>query len=59
MAQRVGNLTGIHENVGSIPGPARWVKGSSTPASGGVGGRCGSDLALLWLWYRSAAAAPI
>ena len=27
--------------------------------SGGVGHRCGSDLALLWLWYRLAAIAPI
>ena len=25
----------------------------------GVGPRCGSDLALLWLWCRPAAAAPI
>ena len=25
----------------------------------GVGGRCSSDLALLWLWRRSAATAPI
>ena len=25
----------------------------------GVGGRCGSDPALLWLWHRSAATAPI
>jgi len=25
----------------------------------GVGRRCGSDLALLWLWCRPAAAAPI
>ena len=25
----------------------------------GVGHRCGSDLALLWLWRRLAAAAPI
>ena len=25
----------------------------------GVGRRRGSDLALLWLWYRPAAAAPI
>ena len=24
-----------------------------------VGHRCGSDLALLWLWYRPAATAPI
>ena len=27
--------------------------------SSGVGCRCGSDLALLWLWYRPAATAPI
>ena len=25
----------------------------------GVGRRCSSDLALLWLWYRLAAVAPI
>ena len=25
----------------------------------GVGGRCGSDLALLWLWHRLAAVVPI
>ena len=25
----------------------------------GIGLRCGSDLALLWLWHRQAAAAPI
>ena len=25
----------------------------------GVGHRCGSDLALLWLWHRPAASAPI
>ena len=26
VAQRVKNLTSIHENVGVIPGPAQWVK---------------------------------
>ena len=25
----------------------------------GIGGRCGSDLALLWLWHRQVATAPI
>ena len=40
-----------HEVAGLIPGLAQWVTG--------VGSRCGSDLALLWLWYRPVAVALI
>ena len=37
VAQRVKNLTSVHEDVGSIPGLTQWVK----------------DLVLLGLWCRS------
>ena len=43
VAQRVTNPTSIHEDVGSIPGLAHWIK----------------EPALLLLWCRPAAAAPI
>ena len=43
VAQHPANPTSICENEGSIPGLAQWVK----------------NLALLWLWWRPAAAAPI
>ena len=53
------NPISIHEDVGSIPGLTQWVEGSNVAVSCGVGRRCGSDLALLWLWCRPAATAPI
>ena len=59
VAQWIENPTSIHENAGSIPGLTQSVKGSDIAVNCGVGRRHISDLSLLWLWHRLAAAAPI
>ena len=48
------NLTSIQEDAGLIPGGLRI-----SPTICGIGVKCSSDPALLWLWCRPAAAAPI
>ena len=55
----VTNPTSNHEDADSIPGLAQWGKGSGIAVSCGVGHRRGSDLVLLCLWYRPAAAVRI
>ena len=59
MFQWVKNPNSIHDDAGLIPGLTQWVKGSSIAVICGVGCRCSSDPALLWLFQRPAAAAPI
>ena len=55
------NPTSTHEDVGLIPGPPQWVKGSCITMSYGVGQMklgTGMILVLPWLWHRLTAAAP-
>ena len=57
MARWLTNPTRNHEVVGSIPALTQWV--NNLAVSCGVGHRHVSDPALLWLWHRLVATAPI
>ena len=53
------NPTRNHEVAGSLPALAQWVNDNGIAVSCGVGRRRGSDPALLRLWRRLAATAPV
>ena len=56
-----GSAVNKHDQYpGLIPGPTQWMKDLALPSAAvQITDRHGLDLALLWLWHRPAAAAPI
>jgi len=59
VAQWLTSPTRNHEVLGSVPGLAQWVGGIGVAVSCGVGCGRGLDPALLCLWHRLVAIAPI
>ena len=60
MAQRLKNLTSVHEDAGLIPGLAHGLRIQCLLLQAvAVGCRYGLDPSWLWLWCRMAAADPI
>ena len=57
MAQWVENPNSVCEDAGSILASLSGLR-IGIAVSCGVGRRCSSDLVMLWLWCRLAAAAP-